>query len=237
MEGWIKLHRKMISWEWYGNIPVKVLFLHMLLKANHKDKIWRGILIKRGQFVSGRRKLAKETNLGEQEIRTAIANLQSTRELTIKSTNKFSLYTVQNYTKYQIINPQTNQQTNQQLTTTKNIKNIRNKEEEVIHFSNFMDFVEKRNMKTDIKQGRYLEIREEYKNRIAWWREVQKCINWCYDNNKKKLTSQRLRNWVTRSIQYEKDQELKRQNQKRDKNLISEPAKKSSDIPVWQPPA
>ena len=38
MEGWVKLHRKFLEWEWYDKSETVHLFLHCLLKANHKDK-------------------------------------------------------------------------------------------------------------------------------------------------------------------------------------------------------
>jgi len=47
-EGWVKLHRQLENWEWYTDVPVKVLFLHCLIKANFEDKNWRGINIKSG---------------------------------------------------------------------------------------------------------------------------------------------------------------------------------------------
>jgi len=59
--GFIKLHRKIIEWEWYDDINTKCLFLHLLLTCNFEDKKWRGIDIKRGQIVTGRNRLAEET--------------------------------------------------------------------------------------------------------------------------------------------------------------------------------
>ena len=72
--------------------------------------------------------------MSEQSIRTSIEHLKSTNEITIKSTNKFSIITIENWGKYQLndedINQQTNQQSNQQLTskTQKTNHTIRNKE-------------------------------------------------------------------------------------------------------------
>jgi len=37
----------MLDWEWYDDINTKVLFIHLLIKANWKEKKWRGIKIKR----------------------------------------------------------------------------------------------------------------------------------------------------------------------------------------------
>ena len=47
-DGWVKLHRQLLDWEWYTDINTKVVFLHCLIKANWEDKRWRGVVIKRG---------------------------------------------------------------------------------------------------------------------------------------------------------------------------------------------
>ena len=131
--GFIKLQRKILEWEWYDDIPTKTLFIHLLLKANFKDKTWRGILIKRGEFLTGRKELSKETGLSEQQIKTALNKLKLSQEIAVTTTNKFSIIKVENYCDYQdkkidsnqqIEQPTTNDQTTikQQSTTTKNEK-------------------------------------------------------------------------------------------------------------------
>lgn len=140
MTGWIKLHRKMLEWEWYKDANTFRLFMHFLLKANHEPKKWQGFLIQRGQFISGRKELSYELGISEQCIRTSLNRLKSTNEVTIKTTNKFSIFTVINYNLYQdteSTNQQANQQltinqptTNQQLTTTKELKNDNNENNE-----------------------------------------------------------------------------------------------------------
>jgi len=120
-EGWIKLHRKFMTWEWYADDHMVRLFVHLLLEANHKPQRWRGILIERGQLVTGRFKLSENTGISEQSIRTCLNRLKSTSEITIKSTSKYSIITICNYNKYNLatteINQQINQQSNQQLTS------------------------------------------------------------------------------------------------------------------------
>jgi len=120
-EGWIKLHRKFMTWEWYTDDHMVRLFVHLLLEANHKPQRWRGILIERGQLVTGRFKLSENTGISEQSIRTCLNRLKSTSEITIKSTSKYSIITICNYNKYNLatteINQQINQQSNQQLTS------------------------------------------------------------------------------------------------------------------------
>lgn len=135
--GWVKLHRKITKWEWYENLDTRLVFLHLLVTANHQSTSWKNTKIEPGERVFGRIKLAKEIGISEQRLRTALHNLQLTSELTIKSTNKFSLVHLNNWFNYQDKKPAdqpiTNQQTNQQPTTSKEY--IRNKEEKNIYIS------------------------------------------------------------------------------------------------------
>lgn len=134
MNGWIKIHRQLLKWEWYDEPNTLRLFLHLLLKANHVEGEWRGIVINPGQLLTGRKKLSQELKLSEQEIRTSIKRLISTNEITIKPTNKYSIITVCNWGSYQANNtneqpteqPTKQPENNQQLTTNKNNKNIKN---------------------------------------------------------------------------------------------------------------
>jgi Fe-S oxidoreductase len=82
MSGWIKTHRTMFEWEWYKDVPVKVLFFHLLMKANYEDNTYQGIIIKRGCLITGRRELSVETGLTEAQVRYALEKLRSTSEST-----------------------------------------------------------------------------------------------------------------------------------------------------------
>ena len=114
MEGWIKIHRKFVNWEWYDDINTKTVFLHLLLSANYVNKNWKGIEIKRGQKITSLNNLAKETNLSIQEVRTSLKRLKSTHEITIETTNKYTLITIEKYNDYQDDNIKNNKQNNNQ---------------------------------------------------------------------------------------------------------------------------
>ena len=143
MAGWIKMHHKLLDWEWASCPETLALWIHILLRANFEDKRWHGIMVPRGSLVTGRKELAKNTGLSEQQVRTSLNRLISTNEITISTTNKFSIITICKYEDYQMIengvnqedNQDSNQQStnnqptnNQQITTTKEYKNTRNKE-------------------------------------------------------------------------------------------------------------
>ena len=102
MDGsYIKLSRGLLDWEWYSDINTTRAFIHMLLKANWRDGNFKGVPVPRGSFVSSIGKLANETGLTEREIRTAISHLKTTGEVTSKTTNKFTVFSVVKYDLYQ----------------------------------------------------------------------------------------------------------------------------------------
>ena len=74
--GWIKLHRKFLEFEWYHNIPTKILYLHCILKANYKDQKFEGKIIPKGSFITSYDILSKETGLSKQQVRSAIKRLK-----------------------------------------------------------------------------------------------------------------------------------------------------------------
>jgi len=142
--GFIKLHRKIIEWEWYSDVNVCRVFLHLLLTANFENKKWQGIDISRGQVITSLEKLGKSTTLTIQQVRTALTKLKSTHEITIKSTKLHTFITLTNYNLYQdrIVESNTpdntpynnsstddQQRINKESTTTKEGKELKEGEE------------------------------------------------------------------------------------------------------------
>lgn len=129
LSGYIKLHRSLLDWGWHDDPTTGWLFVNLLLMANFSPSEWQGVKIERGQLLTGRKALSIQTGLSEQMIRTSLKHLKTTGEITIKSTNKFSLITLVNYEKFQsdadeLTSKLTSIQpaANQQLTTTEEEK-------------------------------------------------------------------------------------------------------------------
>ena len=132
MNGYIKLYRSTLDWEWFCDAKTLSVFVYCLLSANHIQKKWRGHIIEAGQFITSLQSIQKATHLTQRSIRTALNNLKTTGELTIKTTNKFTLITVANWAFYQSgVDETTSTTTNErqtndkQTTTTKNDKKER----------------------------------------------------------------------------------------------------------------
>ena len=115
--GYIKLWRSLLKWEWYSDVNVSRLFIHLLLTANYEDTTWRGETIHRGQRLTSVAKLAEETGLTTKEVRTALGKLTRTNELTIRTTNKYSVITVEKYDFFQSPTDTTGKQEGEQLGT------------------------------------------------------------------------------------------------------------------------
>lgn len=137
MNGWIKLHRKLLGSPIFQNEKLLKVFMYCLLKASHSDHqqvVGRQIVpLKPGQFVFGRKKAAVELDLKESTVRDYMNTLKSDNVITITPTNKFSVITVVNWEFYQDKEDDNRQQKDnkataerQQTNTNKNVKNDKN---------------------------------------------------------------------------------------------------------------
>jgi hypothetical protein len=148
--GWVKLHRRIFDWEWFSDSKTFHVFMYLILNANHKPKKWKGVQVGIGQLVTGRDAISTATGISQQSVRTCLTRLESTGEITRKSTNKFSIVTICNFYKYQPMEcydqPTINQQsTNNQPTTNhkQELKNERIKEKTYLGDSGFLDEIKK----------------------------------------------------------------------------------------------
>lgn len=147
--GWIKLHRKMLEWEWFDDHNTFRLFTFLLLSANHKVKSWKGNLIEEGEIVTSNSKLSQKVGLSTMQVRTSLNKLKSTHEITIKSTSKFTLIKINNWKEYQTDNKQNNKQitneqqtNNKQITTNNNVKNIKNEKKYISEQSSHVEKID-----------------------------------------------------------------------------------------------
>lgn len=132
--GYVKLWRKAFDSGLHQNHMAFTAWMWILAHAAHKPH--RQVVgssfvdLLPGQLVVGRKSLAATLKMSEQNIRTVLQLLEKCENLTIKSTNKFSVLTVVNWELYQGDDAETTNKVtstqpapNQHLTTIKNEKN------------------------------------------------------------------------------------------------------------------
>ena len=99
--GYIKMFRKLLSWEWYSDIPTTRLFIHLLLTVSIRSDQWMGITIPVGSRIASISTLAGETGLTERQVRTALSHLMTTGAVTRTKYPKFSVLSVVKWEDYQ----------------------------------------------------------------------------------------------------------------------------------------
>jgi len=141
VNGWIKLHRKLLKNPIFYKPELLQLFIYCLLTAGHEEQktIMNGReeVVPIGSFITGRKVLSAMLKQSENKIRQNLKILESCSIIERKITNKFTLIKIVNYWSYQTSDNENHQQitnksptNHQQITTNKNIrtKEIKNKE-------------------------------------------------------------------------------------------------------------
>lgn len=121
-QGYVKLWRRSLPAGWLKNKNRWAFWSYCLIKATHKEVIQvignQQITLHPGEFIFGRKRAALDLDMTEQEIRTCLQSLSNLKNLTIKSTNKFSIISIVNWSIYQSNENGDNQQINTYLTST-----------------------------------------------------------------------------------------------------------------------
>ncbi|MCM3404936.1 DnaD domain protein [Cytobacillus oceanisediminis] len=111
MQGWIKLHRKILDNEIWHDVTTFRLFTLLLLQAVHKDGVKvKGIELKRGQYLRSYSKLAEDLEYKEKRGYKKVSKstvLRSVKKLVeegmvaVSETDYGTLFTILKYHEYQ----------------------------------------------------------------------------------------------------------------------------------------
>jgi hypothetical protein len=130
MQGFISLHRKLMDNPLWSDPNYLKLWIYCLFEATHKERDQlvgnQMVKLQRGEFVTGRFVLAENMNKGvkpkqrlnEKTWWRHLDNLEKWGMLTIKSTNKFSVVTIDKYDFYQSVFNKNDQQDDQQMSNS-----------------------------------------------------------------------------------------------------------------------
>ena len=142
-QGFIKVYRSMLQWEWWDDLNTWRLFMTILIMANWKDKKWHGKTIPRGSLWTSLKSLSKQSGLSVRQVRVSLDKLIMTNEVTNQVTKRGRLITVVNYDFYQsvednVTNTMTNntsikrQSRDKVVTTTKERKEVKELKNNVV---------------------------------------------------------------------------------------------------------
>ena len=103
--GWICLHRNLRKHWVYQNPVYLKIWIEFLLLANfdRRESVInnRVVVLKKGQFIFGRKEFSKRLGVTEHQIRRFITNAQTTAMLHKVNRHKYSIITITNYDFYQ----------------------------------------------------------------------------------------------------------------------------------------
>lgn len=128
--GWISVYRSLMNKGFYKNSEYLHLWLHCLLRANHKDNEamvdGNSMIIKRGQFLTSRNKLSAEIGLHESKVERILKFLETEQQIKQETTPRFRLISIINYDKYQNPEQVNGQHSNKSRTTGEQVPNTNN---------------------------------------------------------------------------------------------------------------
>ncbi len=132
-QGFVKLPRDIINWRWFSDANILKLYIYLLTTAVFKTTQWKNETLESGQVVIGRRMLAAQLKMTENQVRAALEKLKSSKDISIKTTNKYSVITLLNWGKiegddYFFTNksPTNRQQNTNKPPQKKNVYNVKN---------------------------------------------------------------------------------------------------------------
>lgn len=197
MEGWIKLHRKLLE----NPIVCKdadhlAVWTYLLLKATHRerDSIFKGkrITLKPGQLIAGRKSIASFLKINEIKVQRILKLLENEHQIEQQTSNRNRLITILNWDLYQGNEQQDEQQMNnkrttdeQQMNTYKNIKNDKNNKKNIYaHFTpptleEVISYCKERNNSVDPQK----------------WYDFYSAKGWMIGKNKMKDWKAAVRTW------------------------------------------
>ena len=108
LSGWIKLHRKLLEHPVASNAKYLSVWVHLLLKANHKEKQFifndKTIKLKSGELITSLKKLAEQTGINLKTVYRILKWMEKEKLIVKESSSKFTKIKILNWEKYQVEN-------------------------------------------------------------------------------------------------------------------------------------
>ena len=142
MDGWIKLHRKIMDTPLYLSEPFTraQAWIDLLLLANHKESFFyvRGnkVTVGRGQIGTSSRTLASRWQWSRGKVERFLQELEESEQIKPQKTNVITLISICNYDDYQKTEPQNEPQKDHRKTTNEPQKDPNNNDNKVKNENN-----------------------------------------------------------------------------------------------------
>lgn len=109
MNGWLKLHRKLLLSSTWKNSTAshKAVLITVLMNANHEEYEWwdkhkeKNLTLTPGSFTTSYRKLANQAEVSVKAVRNSLKRLEKQGFATVGAQKGYTLITVCNWTYYQ----------------------------------------------------------------------------------------------------------------------------------------
>lgn len=115
--GFIKLSRSITACGWFKDNNTLAVLVRLTLLAEWQSTVNNGVELKRGQLITTIPQIAEINQLTVQQTRTILDRLKSTGRITVRSTPKFSIITLNDFDGNSEINRQNNRQTGENQQT------------------------------------------------------------------------------------------------------------------------
>lgn len=99
-KSYIKLTSDFENWRWFKNGKTLHVFLYLLANCNLEPQGFCRDTIDRGSLLTTNERIAHDCGLTIQNVRTALANLTSTGDITRERRNHYQIITVTDFDSY-----------------------------------------------------------------------------------------------------------------------------------------
>ena len=99
--GFIVLDRKILDWRYQDTPTAFAIWIHILLMANWKDGYFRGEMIPRGSLATSYAHLSADIGVDPKTLRKWLDRFEEAGMIERKSTNRFTIIKVLNYSIFQ----------------------------------------------------------------------------------------------------------------------------------------
>ena len=185
MEGWVKIHRKILD----NPVVCKdsetfSIWLYLLLSATHQEipAVFKGekITLKKGQLITGTLSISKKLKINKDKVQRTLKCFEIDKQIEQETSNKNRLISILNWEQYQNNDNENDKQminkcetTDKQLITNKNVKNDNNIY--ITLFNKYKEQIEKENagrkflIISECKRDEdYLKLSEEEQEKLFY---------------------------------------------------------------------